>query len=176
MVDVQPPDLETKMAILDKKAEQEGVELPEQVRVFIATRTKSNLRELEGALVKLIAYASVSRARITLPMAEQVLKHMTAGSDRKVTIEAVIRAVAERFSLQPAQFRLKTNAWNISYPRQIAMYLAREMTHASLPEIGRAFGGKHHTTVLHSVQKIEQLRHTDVDLNRLLHSIMDSLH
>jgi chromosomal replication initiator protein len=109
-------------------------------------------------------------------MAEQVLKHMTAGSDRKVTIEAVIRAVAERFSLQPAQFRLKTNAWNISYPRQIAMYLAREMTHASLPEIGRAFGGKHHTTVLHSVQKIEQLRHTDVDLNRLLHSIMDSLH
>jgi chromosomal replication initiator protein len=176
MVDVQPPDLETKMAILDKKAEQEGVLLPEDVRVFIATRTKSNVRELEGALVKLIAYSSVSRAPITLAMAEQVLRHMVSGPEKKVTIDAVIRAVAERFSLQPAQLRHKTNAWNISYPRQIAMYVAKDLTHASLPEIGRAFGGKHHTTVLHSVQKIEQQRQTDADLNRMIHSIEDSFH
>jgi chromosomal replication initiator protein len=176
MVDVQPPDLETKMAILDKKAEQEGVLLPEDVRVFIATRTKSNVRELEGALVKLIAYSSVSRAPITLSMAEQVLRHMIAGPEKKVTIDAVIRAVAERFSLQPSQIRQKTNAWTISYPRQIAMYIAKDLTHASLPEIGRAFGGKHHTTVLHSVQKIEQLRQSDADLNRIIHSIVDSLH
>jgi chromosomal replication initiator protein len=176
MVDVQPPDLETKMAILDKKAEQEGVQLPEDVRVFVATKTKSNVRELEGALVKLIAYSSVSRAPITLAMAEQVLRHMVNGPEKKVTIDAVIRAVAERFSLQPAQIRKKTNAWNISYPRQIAMYIAKELTHASLPEIGRAFGGKHHTTVLHSVQKIEHLRQTDADLNRTIHSIIDSLH
>jgi chromosomal replication initiator protein len=175
MVDVQPPDLETKMAILDKKAEQEGVLLPEDVRVFIATRTKSNVRELEGALVKLIAYSSVSKAPITLGMAEQVLRHMVSGPEKKITIDAVIRAVAERFSLQPAQLRQKTNAWNISYPRQIAMYIAKDLTHASLPEIGRAFGGKHHTTVLHSVQKIEQLRQTDADLNRMIHSIEDSL-
>jgi chromosomal replication initiator protein len=176
MVDVQPPDLETKMAILDKKAEQEGIVLPENVRIFIATKTKSNVRELEGALVKLIAYSSVSNSPITLAMAEQVLRHLVQGSEKKVTIEAVMRAVAERFSLQPSQLKQKTNAWNISYPRQIAMYIAKELTHSSLPEIGRAFGGKHHTTVLHSVQKIEQLRHTDVDLNRMIHSIVDSIH
>ncbi|MBC8165456.1 MAG: chromosomal replication initiator protein DnaA, partial [Bryobacteraceae bacterium] len=176
MVDVQPPDLETKMAILDKKAEQEGIQLPEDVRVFIARHTRSNLRELEGALVKLIAYSSVSGAAITFSMAEQVLRHMTVGTERKITIEAVIKAVADRFSLQATQLKLKTNAWHISYPRQVAMYLAKDLTHASLPEIGRAFGGKHHTTVLHSIQKIEQLRHTDGELNRIIQSLTDSFH
>jgi chromosomal replication initiator protein len=176
MVDVQPPDLETKMAILDKKAEQEGVRLPEDVRIFIATKTKSNVRELEGALVKLIAYSSVAGAPITLAMAQQVLKHIVQGQERRITIEAVVRAVAERFSLQPSQLKQKTNARHIAYPRQVAMYLAKELTHASLPEIGRYFSGKHHTTVLHSIQKIEQLRHNDADLNRMLHSLIDSLH
>jgi len=176
MVDVQPPDLETKMAILDKKAEQVGIELPEEVRVFIARHTRSNLRELEGALVKLIAYASVSNARITMGMAEQVLKYMTVGSDRKVTIDAVIKAVADKTGLQPSQLKQKTNAWNISYPRQIAMYIAKDLTRASLPEIGKAFGGKHHTTVLHSIEKIEEKRHGDPDLQRLINSIMDTFH
>jgi chromosomal replication initiator protein len=176
MVDVQPPDLETKMAILDKKAEQEGLYLPEDVRIFLATKTKSNVRELEGALIKLIAYSSLSNTPITLSMAEHVLRHMLHAPEKRVTIDAVIRAVAERFSLQPAQLKLKTNAWNISYPRQVAMYVAKELTHSSLPEIGKAFGGKHHTTVLHSVTKIEQLRQNDVDLNRTIHSIMDSFH
>jgi chromosomal replication initiator protein len=176
MVDVQPPDLETKMAILDKKAEQEGIRLPEDVRIFLATKTKSNVRELEGALVKLIAYSSLSNTAITRAMAEQVLRHMLQSNDRKITIDSVVRAVADRFSLQPSQLKQKTNAWTISYPRQIAMYIAKELTHASLPEIGRAFGGKHHTTVLHSIQKIETLRTTDPDLNRTLHSIIDSLH
>ncbi|MDZ4799657.1 MAG: chromosomal replication initiator protein DnaA [Bryobacteraceae bacterium] len=176
MVDVQPPDLETKMAILDKKAEAEGIELPEEVRVFIARHTKSNLRELEGALIKLIAYASVSRAPITMGMAEQVLRYMTVGADRKVSIDMVIRAVAEKHGLQPAQLRQKTNAWNISYPRQIAMYIARDLCRASLPEIGKAFGGKHHTTVLHSVEKIEDKRQSDPDLQKLINSIIDSLH
>lgn len=175
MVDVQPPDLETKMAILDMKAESEGVRLPEDVRSFLATKTKSNVRELEGALVKLIAYSSVTGADISLPMAQQVLKHLTTGSDKRISIENVIRAVAEKFSLQPSQIKQKTNAANITYPRQIAMYLAKELTHSSLPEIGRAFGGKHHTTVLHSVQKIEALRQKDADLNRMLHSLSDSL-
>jgi chromosomal replication initiator protein len=175
MVDVQPPDLETKMAILDKKAEQEGITLPEDVRIFIATKTKSNVRELEGALVKLIAYSSMSESPITMAMAQQVLKHIVHGQDRKVTIDAIIRAVAERFSLQPSQLKQKSNARQIAYPRQIAMYLAKELTQASLPEIGRQFGGKHHTTVLHSIQKIEQLRTADPDLNRMIHSIIDSL-
>jgi len=176
MVDVQPPDLETKMAILDMKSEMEGIKLPEEVRIFIATKTKSNVRELEGALIKLIAYSSVTATPITLQMAQQVLKHLTHGQERRITIESIIKAVAERFSLQPAQLKQKTNERKISYPRQIAMYLAKELTSASLPEIGRAFSGKHHTTVLHSIQKIDQLRQRDQDLNSMIHSLVDSIH
>ena len=176
MVDVQPPDLETKMAILDKKAEMEGIKLPEDVRIFIATRSKSNVRELEGALVKLIAYSSVSGSPVTLSMAQQVLKHLTYGQERRITIESIVKIVAEKFSLQPSQLKQKTNERKIAYPRQIAMYLAKELTSASLPEIGRAFSGKHHTTVLHSIQKIDQLRQRDPDLNSVLHSLVDSIH
>lgn len=173
MVDVQAPDLETKMAILDKKAEAEGVELPEDVRIHIATKTKSNVRELEGALVKLIAYSSVTDTPINLAMAQQVLKHLSAGAEKRITVESIIKAVAEKFSLQPQQLKQKTNVQQIAYPRQIAMYLCKELTPASLPEIGRHFNGKHHTTVLHSVQKIDKLRQGDADLNRLIHSITD---
>jgi len=176
MVDVQPPDLETKMAILDKKAEAEGITLPEDVRIFIATKTKSNVRELEGALVKLTAYSSVTGSPITLTMAQQVLKHLTVGQERRITLESIIKAVADKFSLQPSQLKQKTNEQKIAYPRQIAMYLGRELTSASLPEIGRAFGGKHHTTVLHSIQKIDKLRQRDQDLNSVIHSLVDSIH
>ena len=176
MVDVQPPDLETKMAILEKKAEAEGVKLPEDVRIFIATKTKSNVRELEGALVKLVAYSSVTGTPVTLQMAQQVLRHLTHGQERRVTIESIIRAVADKFSLLPSQLKQKTNERKIAYPRQIAMYLCKELTPASLPEIGRAFNGKHHTTVLHSIQKIEQLRQQDSDLNNLIHKLIDSIH
>jgi chromosomal replication initiator protein len=176
MVDIQPPDLETKMAILDKKAENEGVTLPEDVRVYIATKTKSNVRELEGALVKLVAYSSVTGTPITLAMAQQVLKYLIPGQERRVTMDSVLRAVADKFQMQPAQLKQKSNARQIAYPRQIAMYLIKELTQSSLPEIGRMFGGKHHTTVLHSLQKIDRLRQTDVDLNRLIHSVIDSIH
>jgi chromosomal replication initiator protein len=176
MVDIQPPDLETKMAILDKKAELEGVALPEDVRNYIATKTKSNVRELEGALVKLVAYSSVTGSPITLPMAQQVLKYLIPNQERRITMDAILRAVGERFNLQPSQIKQKTNARNIAYPRQIAMYLIKELTQASLPEIGRAFAGKHHTTVLHSIQKIDKLRQKDPDLNRLLHSLNESIH
>ncbi|MBE0659958.1 MAG: chromosomal replication initiator protein DnaA [Bryobacteraceae bacterium] len=174
MVDVQPPDLETKMAILDKKAEQEGVMLPEDVRIYIATKTKSSVRELEGALVKLMAYSSVTGSLINMAMAQQLLKTMLPAQDRRVTIDAIIRAVAERYCLQPSQLKQKTNAHEISRPRQVAMYLTKELTQASLPEIGRAFGGKHHTTVLHSVRKVEEMRQADPDLHRLIQSLVDS--
>jgi chromosomal replication initiator protein len=176
MVDVQPPDLETKMAILDKKAELEGVALPEEVRIYIATKTKSNVRELEGALIKLIAYSSITGTPITLQMAQQVLKYLISGGERRITMDSILRAVAEKFNMQPQQLKQKSNARQISYPRQVAMYLMKDLTQASLPEIGRVFGGKHHTTVLHSVQKIERLRQTDTDLNRLIHSLIDSVH
>jgi chromosomal replication initiator protein len=176
MVDIQPPDLETKMAILDKKAEAEGLKLPEDVRSFIAIKTRSNVRELEGALVKLMAYSSVTGDGITLTMAQQALKHMIPPPDRRVTMDTVIRAVADRFALQPSQLKHKTNAHQISYPRQIAMFLIKDMTAASLPEIGRTFGGKHHTTVLHSIQKIEAKRGKDADLDRLLNSLIETIH
>jgi chromosomal replication initiator protein len=175
MVDVQPPDLETKMAILDKKAETEGLNLPEDVRIFIATKTKSNVRELEGALTRLMAVSSLTRQPITLSMAQQTLKHLSAAPERKISVESILRAVGERFNMQPAQLKMKSNTKQIAYPRQIAMYLVKELTHASLPEIGRYFGGKHHTTVLHSVQKIEELRQRDEVLNNLILSVTDSL-
>src|SRR5689334_518848 len=175
MADIQPPDLETKMAILDKKAEAEGCKLPEDVRIFIASKTRSNVRELEGALVKLIAYTSLTGAPITLPMAQQVLKHLTPAQDSRVTIDTIQKAVAEKFGIRQIQLKEKSNTKTIVVPRQVAMYLVKELTTASLPEIGRAFGGKHHTTVIHSINKIERQRQSDPDLNRLLHSLMDSL-
>jgi chromosomal replication initiator protein len=175
MVDMQPPDLETKMAILDKKAENEGIELTDDIRIFIATKTKSNVRELEGVLVKLIALSSLTGAPINLQMAQQVMKHLAPAHDRRVTIDQIQKVVADHFHLKQAQLKEKTNARNIAFPRQIAMYLVKELTAASLPEIGRAFGGKHHTTVIHSIQKIAQLRLKDPDLNKLIHKLMDSL-
>lgn len=174
LVDVQPPDLETKMAILDKKAEAEGVHLPEEVRILLATKIRSSVRELEGAFTKLLAYSSVTGAPITTAMAMQALRHMLQAPERRITMEAVVRAVAERFGLQPAQLKQKTNAHEISRPRQIAMYLCKDLTGASLPEIGRHFGGKHHTTVLHAIRKVEQLRRADPEINRLIHSIIES--
>ncbi len=176
LADLQAPDLETKMAILDKKAAAEGVQLPDDVRAFMASKTKSNVRELEGALIKLIAYSSLTGTPINLQMAQQVLKHLVHVQDRRVTIDSIQRAVAERFQIKPAQLKEKSNTKKVVYPRQVAMYLVKELTDASLPEIGRAFGGKHHTTVIHSVNKIEDLRQSDPELNRLLHSLMDSLH
>jgi chromosomal replication initiator protein len=175
MADIQPPDLETKMAILDKKAEIEGVRLPEEVRTFIAAKTKSNVRELEGALVKLTAYSSLTGAAINISMAQQVLKHLTHAQDRRVTIDTIQKAVADKYGIKQVQLKEKSNTKTIVLPRQVAMYLVKELTTASLPEIGRAFGGKHHTTVIHSVNKIERQRQSDPDLNRLLHSLMDSL-
>jgi len=176
IVDVQAPDLETKMAILDKKAETEGIPLPEDVRIFLATRAKSNIRELEGALIKLLAYSTVANTPITLEMAKQLLKHLTQASEKRISIDSILKTVGEKFNLLPSQMKQKSNERRIAYPRQIAMYIAKELTSASLPEIGRAFGGKHHTTVLHSIHKIEDLRKHDMELNRLLHSLIDSFH
>jgi len=175
MADIQPPDLETKMAILDKKSEAVGVHLPDDVRTFMASKTKSNVRELEGALVRLVAYSSITGAPISLQMAQQVLKNIVHVQERRVTIDSIQKAVAEKFQIRQAQLKEKSNTKKVVYPRQVAMYLVKELTDASLPEIGRAFGGKHHTTVLHSIGKIDKERQTNPELNRLIHSLMDSL-
>jgi chromosomal replication initiator protein len=175
IADIQPPDLETKVAILQKKAEQERVTLPTDVALFIASNIRSNVRELEGALIRLVAHSSLIGAEITLPYTQQVLKNFIDSQARKVTIESIQKAVAEQFGLRLVEIKAKNNSRSIVYPRQIAMYLAKHLTEASLPEIGRQFGGKHHTTVLHSVEKIEEVRKNDKDLNRLLNKLTEQL-
>ena len=173
--DLQPPDTETKRAILAKKSEDQGVELPETVGEFIATRIKTSIRDLEGALTRLIAYSSLTGAEISLPMAQQVLKSILDLEQRRVSIEHIQRLVCQEYGLSLTQLKAKDNSHAIAFPRQVAMYLSKELTPASLPQIGREFGGKHHTTVLHSIQKIDQLRKTDRDLNRLINKLKDSL-
>ena len=174
MADIQPPDLETKVAILEKKAEVIGVTLPPDVSTFIASKTKSNVRELEGALVKLTAYSSLTETPITIAMAQQVLKDLLQKQDRRITIDSIQKAVAERFSIKPAQLKEKSNRKEIVLPRQVAMFLVKELTQASLPEIGRAFGGKHHTTVIHSINKIDTQRLSNPDLNKMINTLIDS--
>src|SRR5271166_3033765 len=175
IADIQPPDLETKVAILQKKAETDQVVLPTDVALFIASNIRSNVRELEGALIRLTAYASLAGRELTLQTAQEVLKNLMESNVRKISIESIQKAVSEQFALRLAEIKAKNNSRAIVYPRQIAMYLAKHLTDASLPEIGRQFGGKHHTTVLHSVEKIETLRKTDKDLNRMLNKLTESL-
>ncbi|HEX4021736.1 MAG TPA: chromosomal replication initiator protein DnaA [Acidobacteriaceae bacterium] len=175
IADIQPPDLETKVAILQKKAESEHVTLPIDIALFIASNIRTNVRELEGALVRLIAWCSLHGVELTLSVAQQCLKQFIDTQVRKVTIEAIQRAVAEQFGMRIAELKQKNNSRAVVVPRQIAMYLAKQMTEASLPEIGRQFGGKHHTTVMHSIAKIDDLRHSDKDLNRMLNTLMETL-
>ncbi len=175
IADIQPPDLETKVAILQKKAESEHVALPTDVALYIASNIRSNVRELEGALIRLIAHSSLIGQEISLPYAQQVLKNFIDSQQRKVTIDAIQKAVAEQFGLRLAEIKQKNNSRAIVYPRQIAMYLSKQLTDSSLPEIGRQFGGKHHTTVLHSIDKIEEVRKGDKDLNRLLNKLTETL-
>ena len=175
IADIQPPDLETKVAILQKKAESDQVLLPTDVALFIASNIRSNVRELEGALIRLTAYSSLTGGEINLQTAQDVLKNLIDSQVRKVTIESIQKAVCEQFGLRQAEIKAKNNSRVIVFPRQIAMYLAKHLTDASLPEIGRQFGGKHHTTVLHSVEKIEVTRKNDKDLNRVLNKLTESL-
>jgi chromosomal replication initiator protein len=175
IADIQPPDLETKVAILQKKAETEQVVLPTDVALFIASNVRTNVRELEGALVRLIAWCQLNRMEITLAATQQCLKQFIDMQVRKITIEAIQRAVAEQFGMKVSDLKQKNNSRNVVVPRQIAMYLAKQMTEASLPEIGRQFGNKHHTTVMHSIGKIDELRRTDKDLHRTLNKLQEQL-
>jgi chromosomal replication initiator protein len=175
IADIQPPDLETKVAILQKKAESEQVQLPTDVALFVASNVRTNVRELEGALVRLIAWCQLNRMEITLASTQQCLKQFIDMQVRKISIEAIQRAVSENFGMRVADLKQKNNSRNVVVPRQIAMYLAKQMTEASLPEIGRQFGNKHHTTVMHSISKIDELRRTDKDLHRTLNKLQEQL-
>lgn len=175
VVDVQPPDLETKVAILQRKSQAEGTHLPIDVALFIAGNVRSNVRELEGALTRLIAWCSIQGVEATLPTAQHCLKQFIDTQVRKITIEAIQRAVADQFGMRVGDLKQKNNSRQIVVPRQIAMYLAKQMTEASLPEIGRQFGGKHHTTVMHSISKIDEQRRHDKDLARTLGKLQETL-
>ena len=173
--DIQPPDLETKVAILQKKAESEQVQLPTDVALFVASNVRTNVRELEGAMTRLIAWCGLNRMEITLASTQQCLKQFIDMQVRKITIEAIQRAVAEQFGMRVSDLKQKNNSRNVVVPRQIAMYLAKQMTEASLPEIGRQFGNKHHTTVMHSIAKIDEQRRADKDLHRTLNKLQEQL-
>ncbi|MBV8113888.1 MAG: chromosomal replication initiator protein DnaA [Silvibacterium sp.] len=175
IADIQPPDLETKVAILQKKAESEHVILPTDVALFIASNVRTNVRELEGALTRLFAWSSLNGVEITLPTAQQCLKQFIDTQVRKITIEAIQRAVAEQFGMRVTELKQKDNSRAVVVPRQIAMYLAKQMTEASLPEIGRQFGGKHHTTVMHSIGKIDEQRRSDKSLNNTINKLQETL-
>jgi len=175
IADIQPPDLETKVAILQKKAESEHVVLPTDVALFIASNVRTNVRELEGALVRLFAWCRLNGAELTLSTTQICLKQFIDTQVRKITIEAIQRAVSEQFGMRIAELKQKNNSRSVVVPRQIAMYLAKQMTEASLPEIGRQFGGKHHTTVMHSIAKIDEQRRADKDLNRTLNKLLETL-
>jgi chromosomal replication initiator protein len=174
MADIQPPDLKTKIAILKKKAQVEGVKLTEDVLGFVASKAKSNLRELEGYLTRLIAYASVTGARIDLTMARQTLRSIEASQKRRVTLDSIQKAVAAKFELTESELKSRTNTKKVVFARQVAMYLMKEVTRASLPEIGHAFG-MHHTTVIHAIEKIGRARSIDPELNKLLRDLIGPL-
>jgi chromosomal replication initiator protein len=175
IADIQPPDLETKIAILQKKAENDRFPLPDDVAEYIARAIKSNVRELEGALTRLMAYASLTGATVSLTTAQQVLRNIIASQEKRVTIDLIQKRVSEHFNLREQDLKVRSNTRAIAFPRQVAMYIVKQLTTASLPEIGRQFGGKHHTTVLHSINKIEAQRRSDKDLNRIITRLMDAL-
>ena len=171
--DIQSPDLETKVAILKKKAEAEAVPLPDNVAMYIAGKIKSNIRELEGSLIRLIAYASLTGQDISLQLAQEVLRNILDHEQKAVTIEIIQKFVADYYNLKMVDLKSRNNSKSVAMPRQIAMYLCKSLTHASLPEIGRSFGGKHHSTVIHSIRKVEDLRKRDGDFNTLIGNFLE---
>ena len=171
--DIQSPDFETKVAILKKKAETEAVPLPDNVAMYIAGKIKSNIRELEGSLIRLIAYASLTGQEVTLSLAQEVLKNILDHEEKAITIEIIQKFVAEYYNLKLVELKSRNNSKSVAMPRQIAMYLCKALTHASLPEIGRSFGGKHHSTVIHSIRKVEELRKKDLNFNSLIGNFVE---
>ncbi|MCI4397522.1 MAG: chromosomal replication initiator protein DnaA [Acidobacteria bacterium] len=175
IADIQPPELETRVAILYKKAESHGITIPEEVALFIASHINSNIRELEGCLVRLVAFSSFKGLPITLDLAKQTFDALFKGDGRVVTVEAIQKHVAASYKIRLQDIKSKTNKAEIVLPRQVAMYLCKELTNASLPEIGRKFGGKHHSTVLHSIRKVEAQMAADAGFKQRVNTFLSSL-
>ncbi len=172
IADLKPPDIETRIAILKKKSDLEGVDLPESVALYIADKVHSNIRVLEGYLRRVIAFASLKGEKIDLDLTKEALRSLLDSSSTVVTIEKIQKIVCHQFKIKPSQLKSKNNSPKFAFPRQIAMYLAKGLTKASLPEIGKKFGGKHHTTVIHSIKKIEKMHNEDPEFNKELNNLI----
>ena len=168
IADIQPPDLETKVAILRKKAEDKKIDLPHDVALFIAERVRSNIRELEGQLNRIVAFASLTGNRLSIDLAKEALKDLLTKENKPITGPEILKVVAAHYGLKVSDLKSKSNARTIAFPRQVAMYLCKDLTDLSYPEIGRLFNDKHHSTVMYSVDKIDQLRQDDNDLSRTI--------
>jgi chromosomal replication initiator protein len=175
VADIQPPDLETRVAILRKKVENETVAIPDDVILLIAEIIKTNIRELEGALVRVIAYSLLEEKKITLEVAKNVLKDLLKEASRQVSVEDIQKVVADYYKINIHDIKTKKRIKNIVLPRQVAMYLTREMTSLSLPEIGAGFGGKDHTTVLHAFKKIKKDINRDLELKNTIERLIIDL-
>jgi chromosomal replication initiator protein len=176
IADMEPPDLETKVAILKRKADLDGVQLPDDVAFFIASKVKSNIRELEGSLVRLVAISSLRGLPISKMLAQDAIRNIAEDDQPAgITIDQIQQAVASRYHLRVDELTSKSNTRQIAVPRQVAMYLCKRLTKHSFPEIGREFGNKHHTTVIHSVEKIEALVLKDQNFHRVVSDLMDNL-
>ena len=176
IADIQPPDFETRMAILKKKADVEGLNVPNEVMVYIATKIKSNIRELEGALIRIIAYSSLTNRDVSVDLASEALKDIISNKESApVTVKTIQESVANYYNLRIEDLKSQRRTRNIAYPRQIAMYLSRKLTDMSLPKIGEEFGGRDHTTVIHAYEKISENLKTDEGLQSMINDITKKL-
>jgi chromosomal replication initiator protein len=176
ITDIQPPDLETRVAILRKKAKAEGFDIPEDVITYIAKKIDSNIRELEGALIRVVAYSSMINRDMSAEMAAEALKDIISpNKPKKITISEIQKVVGEHFDLKLEDFKAKKRTKAIAFPRQIAMYLARELTDFSLPKIGDEFGGRDHTTVIHAHEKIEKEMQNDLNLRQTIETLIEKI-
>lgn len=176
ITDIQPPDLETRVAILRKKASLDNLYLPDEIMLFIAQKVDTNIRELEGAFIRVAAYAALTEQELTLEIVEKILKDaLSLAKPKPITIHLIQEKVANYFNLKPEDFKGKKRTRNLAYPRQIAMYLARELTDASLPKIGEEFGGRDHTTVLHAWEKITQDLQKDPELQQIITDLIQQI-
>jgi len=175
IADIQPPDFETRVAILKKKAALERVRLADDVAYLIASRVKSNIRELEGSLTRMIAFCALTGREMSVDLAQEVLGELWGEEEKIITIEQIQRKVGEAYGVKLSDLKAKNRTKAVAFPRQIAMYLARQLTHASLSEVGRAFGGKDHTTVLHAVDKIQVLLQEDPKLRKTIDGLIQGI-
>ena len=175
IADIQPPDVETKLAILKMKAEQNSIKIPEDVALFLANSICNNVRELEGYLIRIGAYASLTAIPVSLEMARDVLKDILIERNRELSIEEIIKKVSIHFNIKISDIKSPKRLKAVVLPRQIAMYISRQLTSSSYPEIGDRFGGKDHSTIIHAIKKIEKLIENDFQLNNTIENIKKEL-